>query len=296
MDFGWATSWRTEVGSSFTWGDGVPMSGDPNANAYIARHNVLSGMTMDAIQQAAVQTFFTQIKGAGTPNGSNLAPKLIDDLNSRLFLYCPVNDTTASFAAYALSINLAEGTFVNMVSGDLSVNGVTGGAGKYLNFGNSPSSFSASNYALGLYMRNTAGASGQVPMGIIESGVTKAAFLNPRNASGNLASAMNQTGTDGTSNTNASGFYISSRTTNTEYMIFKNGSLFATKTHNTTTASSLNTYGHANNSNTGVTNEDSRQLCTLFHCLGLTANEAEDLSFAINVFNTNCITGGRNTY
>lgn len=269
---------------------------DPDALAFIARHNQLSGATMGTVQQNAIFQFFNEIKGVGTPNGSNLATKLIDDLNSRLFLYCPVNDTTASFAAYALSINLAEGTFVNMVSGDLSVNGVTGGAGKYLNFGNSPSSFSASNYALGLYMRSTSGAAGQVPVGVIESGVTKAAFLNPRNASDNLASAMNQTVTDGTSNTNASGFYISSRTTNTEYMIFKNGSLFATKTHNTTTASSLNTYGHANNSNTGVTNEDSRQLCTLFHCGGLTANEAEDFAYALNNFNTNCITGGRNTY
>lgn len=296
MDFGWATSWRTEVGSSFTWGDGVPMSGDPNANAYIARHNVLSGMTMDAIQQAAVQTFFTQIKGAGTPNGSNLSPKLITNTNARVFLYCPVNNTTANFASYALSINLAEGTFVNMVSGDLSVNGVTGGTGKYLDFGNAPSDFVGSFYTIGVYSRSSIGASGQVSIGVIESGTTRASFINTRNGSNNLASGITQTGSDATPNTDGSGLYILSRTNGVEYNIYKNEVLFATKSHVSTTPSSFNIYGHANNSNVGVQNEDSRQLCTLFHCGGLTANEAEDFAYALNVFNTNCITGGRNTY
>lgn len=267
---------------------------DPDGAAFITAHETATGQSMGLVQKQAVCSFFNGVKGTGTPNGSNLTAKLITDTNARLFLYCPVDDTTADFNGYALSVNLQTGTFNNFVGGDIDVNGVTGGATKYLDFGVSPSAFGTTSSFL-LYNRsNTAIAA--VDMGATNTGFTDAFFMNTRNASNQWRYAHNRTTVTGLANVPSSGMHIVNRIDANNVSLYRDGSKVTTLAQTFTAATTNNIYGHANNNGGTLASESNRQLCTLGVTQTLTDNEAQDLAFLINQFNTNCITGGRNVY
>ena len=293
MGFGFASSFRTNTQFGF-----LPRFASSNewANAYIALLEAAYGGSLGVTQDTVVRTTFDMIYGIGTPNESDLSVKLLTNTNARLFLYTPQNDSTASFDAYRISANLQLGTFYNFVGGDISVYGVIGSATKYLDFGSSPSVFSSTSYAFGVYSRTNLAAGGNVDVGVWEGAVTKASFFNLRNAGNLTASANNQTSSNGTANVDSTGLYINSRRVNTDYDIYKNGSLFANIVASSTTASSFNQIGHASGVDGTPSNFSSRQLCGLFHCYGLTGDESEDLAYLLNYYNSNIITGGRNTY
>lgn len=199
------------------------------ALSYIAGLENDYGSALGFRQKDVICTTFNMLYGKGTPNGSDLSSKFITNTNARLFLYCPQNDTTANATAYRRSVNNQVGTFVNFVSGDFTVNGAIGGAGKYLNFGVATSAFSTNNMSFGVYNRtNVIGGSSQ-EMGTSGAASANASFVNLRNNTNNLIARVNST-TGGTafSNTDSSGFFEFSRLLSSEFKVYRNGSLLST--------------------------------------------------------------------
>jgi len=263
--------------------------------SYIAALETAYGATLPTTQKEVICSTFGMITGTGTPNESDMTSLLLTDLDSRLFLYCPFDDTTANFDAYKISTNLQTGTFNNFVSGDIGVNGISGGTGKYLDFGVSPSVFGAETAFL-CYVGDNVRSSGSNDMGSSESNFSIRTGINTRNNSNNRSSFVNQSTTDNISSTNSQGLYIVNRVDSSTNKVYKNGVLNQTNSTGGGTGTTNNTYGHANNLGGSVDRESPRELMTLGIFSKLTDNQAEDLAYLINYFNSNIITSGRNTY
>lgn len=168
---------------------------DPLAAAFIAEFNNVSAAEMALEQQSVCNTIALMLKGEGTTNGSDLTA-IIDDLN----FYCPADNSTSDFSGASLNFmnpSRFKRSFFGFLPGDLTVNGITGGAGKYIRTGYVPSV----EQTLGdcsYFWHTLTGGSG-APMGSISSDAnayTSAVFSFYGNNS-NYAAGGNDTNTAG---------------------------------------------------------------------------------------------------
>lgn len=128
--------------------------GDIHASAFIARHNTVSGGTMNATYQTYVLGWFLRAKGIYTTHAVDaFTPEIA--AGGEAYLYIPVNSTTFSIPAFFINAfnPLEVATPVGFVGADASVNGLTGGVGKHALFNRAPSHFGQNNIGADVYAR-----------------------------------------------------------------------------------------------------------------------------------------------
>lgn len=275
----------------------LTINSDADATAFIAAHNAISGTTMGAVQQTAVETFFLNLKGFGTTNGSDIWTIAHNDPDSRIFPLVPITDATTSFDVYQLdAVHLATGTYNNFVLGDLSVNGVTGGGTKYFDAGVSPNDLPQNDVSVHYYSRtNVEGNYRDVGASDASSYSTKQ-FSITANRSGNYRIDLNATGTltniAGASDTR--GTYSGVRDASNSTILYKDGASVGSSSTASVTPTTSNLYFHSHNQGGSLFQSSIRQLSFYAIMPSLDANEIADLEEAIVNLQTNVITGGRN--
>lgn len=215
----------------------------------------------------------------------------------------PINDTTANSGVYTMNLlNPTEkGTFVGMVAGDFTINGVIGGSGKYFNVGKAPSAFSQNTISHYMYSRTNV-MNANISFGCSNAAgdpanVTSVAMVT-KFTDGRLYGKVNRTtGYDinGFTLTDTLGF-IGIERNGTTVNLIKNGSIINTAAGTTSAAPpTFNMYGHANNGGGTAAFFDNRQLCGFIWFLPvLSASEKTALYTIVQHLQTNIIPGGRN--
>lgn len=138
-------------------------TGDADADAFIAAHNTATGGTMDSTMEANTLGFFLRLKGINTTYNENVFSQLLA-ANAELYPMLPDDVSNASISGY--SINAIDPTrnvtMVGFVAGDATVNGLTGGTGKYMIMNNAPSDYGQDDVGVSAYIRTSSLA---VPIG-----------------------------------------------------------------------------------------------------------------------------------
>jgi len=141
-------------GSSYaaTVYNGLTVSSITEADNFIIALETATSDTMGGRQKDAVNRLAWRFQGNGTTNSTDLWT-LLTATNAVMYISCPNDDSTAYFDGYAIDFldPTHVGTYVNMVSGDISVDGVTGGGSKYFNLGVQPADFANNDIMLHRY-------------------------------------------------------------------------------------------------------------------------------------------------
>lgn len=140
--------------------------GDINASAFITAHNTATGGTMDATMQANTLGFFLRLKGVNTTLYEDVFAELLAD-NAELYPCIPDNVSGASVAGFSINAvdPTSNATMVGFVPSDATVNGLTGGTGKYMILNNAPSDFGQNDVCVGTYARESNSLSCQIGAG-----------------------------------------------------------------------------------------------------------------------------------
>lgn len=263
---------------------------DADALVFIGNHEANTGASMGSVQKIAINNFYKRLKGQGTPHNSNLHSMAVAN-GARIYPLCPINDTTANALAYELDMvsnGVIKGVYNNFVSGDFTPQGVIGGATKFFNSGINATNYSLTNVSYGCYIRSNISSNIQGDFG--NDGRIS---LYPRNVSNLILVRVNDVTNGATGNSDSRGFYIISKNGTNKYLS-KNG-----------VKSSLPSVPLVSNANsiffhglyaspTTVSNTSSRQLSMYIMGLyDLTVNQTQDLYDAVQNYQTEVITGGR---
>jgi hypothetical protein len=131
-------------------------TGDVDADAFIAAHNTATGGTMDSTMEANTLGFFLRLKGINTTYNENVFAELLT-ANAELYPMMPDDVSNASISGY--SINAIDptrnATMVGFVPADATINGITGGGGKYMIMNNAPSDYGQDDVGIGAYVRSS---------------------------------------------------------------------------------------------------------------------------------------------
>lgn len=272
---------------------------DVDALAFIAAQNANTGLQMGIVQKIAVNNLYKRFKNViPTPNGSDLWTKVVAS-GSRIWILCPVNDTTASAAAYNIEFvsKTVLGTFNGFASGDYTPNGVTGGTlPKYFNAGNSPNAYPL-NDILDLFYTRAVATGTAFGFGATDAAAANRLALSLRATAGiELGYQVNDNTPTNFSSTlaNNKGLIGVQRAASGTKTAWLNGVSINSTAVASTGRTANNVYFHALNNNGTASNSYDKQLCLYGHGLpALTANEHSDLSWIINLYQTEVITGGR---
>lgn len=263
------------------------LSDNTVAAEFIYQHNAETGLTMAATQRSAITTLVKNLDGDGTFNSSQFLPRLIAQ-GSKLYPYCPVDNSTANANAYKMclidpSANL---TFINFVSGDFTPNGVTGGATKQAATGITAQRYLAQKTGFHAYSRSNTTPTGTQVLGN-SSGGNLEFWLRD---SGQCYTKINSVTYTNAAVADSLGLFSSSIKIGTSTQIYKRGVLVTTGGPVLTPPTANEIYLHSG----GSTNYETRQIAG--YCLGFTpetANEWADWEELWTRYQTNVITGGR---
>lgn len=274
----------------------LTINADADAVAFINAHNTATGQAMDAVQQAAIFNLVDALKGTGTPNGSDLWT-CFDTSNSEIYLYCPVSDSVAAADGYQVDLidPSADATLTNFTAGDITTLGVTSGSGKYLAMKRAPDDFGQNDIAVHVYSRTSSISAISMEIGTINAaswtgiGVT----LWPRWSAGiamhcNSGYSLTGTYSDG------QGLLTVQRDNASSMEYYQDGVQIGTAALASSAPISQTFYGHATRLTSGVGYEGTNQLALLAVTCALTADELEDFEYAVEQYQTQVITGGRN--
>lgn len=257
------------------------------ASKFIAAHESATGLSMGTVQQNSIKDLFNHFSGIGTPNNSNLLGLFLSQaVLPRIWIYCPSTDSIASSAGYNIELltQTTLGTFNNFVSGDFTVNGVIGGATKWFGSGVSPSNYPQNAIGFGVYCRTNSDA-------LAMEGGTTSTYVLTRYLN-NIRTRQNDGTTTQIPNTDSRGLFMAQRN-GTSKQFYKNGVSIFSSTIPTTVLNATEFYFHAQNIGS-LAQVSSRQLAFLTMGLPImTANEHDDFYYAIQQYQTNVITGGR---
>jgi len=147
--------------------NGLTVSSITEAGTFITALETLTSDTMGGRAKDAVNRLVWMLKGNGTTNATDLWT-LLTSTNAAWYIYCPNNDSTAYFDGYKIDLlnPTHTGTFINMVSGDISVEGVKGGSGKALNMDVQPADFDINNIMCHFYQSKYGFEYLTCPMGV----------------------------------------------------------------------------------------------------------------------------------
>lgn len=269
---------------------------DANALAFIAAHELATGSTMGAIQQQAVCILVGMLKGTGTTNGTDFWTSMVAD-GTAFYPLVPIDDTTANATAYSMDLVTATalGTYNNFVSGDFQPTGVTGGTTKYFDTGKAPLDYLSDDNCFGVYCMDAFGEN-TASIGARQGGALNSSSLNSRSMSDTKNFINNRNGSSNTIvNSDGAGLFYCSRDSSGFESVIQDttiDTLAATRS----ARSSYNYYAHALNSVGSAIAPATKELSMYF--VGMrpieTAARITDFYEAVNTFQTNVITGGRN--
>lgn len=278
------------------WGSKQSLVCSAEGLSFIAAHEAATGSTMGDIQKTAICGFVSRLMGNDTTFGTNLWT-MFDNNNTKLWTLTPIDDSTANAAAYNVELMSAStlGTYNNFISGDFTPNGVIGGSTKYFDTGVSPNGFGSNNFATCMYSRTNVEAFTS-DFGALTS-PNSTHYLQTRRfltTSNRLLYRHNTSTTVNTSNSDSRGLFLMNRNGNNNYM-YRNGTQLVTTVDSGNLAPSHNLYFHALNNNGTTSTESSRQLALYATFIPyLNANENVDFYEAVQWYQSNVITGGRN--
>jgi len=265
--------------------------------AFIAAHEAATGLPMGLTQKQAVCGFVSRLMGVGTTNSSDLWTLFLAK-GTLIHPLTPVNNTTANASAYSMELMSASsiGIYVNFVSGDFTPTGVIGGSTKYFDSSKTPNNFSLNSQLHGAYINSGATVSAiQYVFGSIGSSNTMLQF---RTGSPSTAYATQNSNSFHSSGLDFNSLWFSGRNNSTQQ--FYQVDLVTPETEGKTSAAqstAYNIYFHGANSS-GTLSLPASDLSLAMYFLNMPSNlnaaQRTDLLEAVQWYQTNVITGGRN--
>lgn len=274
----------------------LTINADADAVAFINAHNTATGESMATTQQAAIFNFVSALKGTGTPNGSDLWT-CFENTNSEIYPYCPVSDSLATADGYQVDLidPTVDAVLNNFTAGDITTNGVTSGSGKYLAMKRAPNTFGQNDIAVHVYPRTSSASAISMEIGSINSGTWSGIGVSlwPRWSAGiamhcNSAYSLTGTYSDG------QGLLTVQRDNASSMEYYQDSVQIGTAALASSAPISQTFYGHATRLTSGVGYEGTNQLALLAATCSMDANERADWFFAVDQYQTEVITGGRN--
>lgn len=261
---------------------------DPLVSDFISKHESDTGITMGAVQQAAIRGFVKRLRGIGTTNGTDFIGGVLAPL--AIWPYCPSNDSIASSAGFALNLldpNTYNLTFNNFVSGDFQPTGLTGGGTKYANTGIGVDTASYNNYMMSFYLR-TAASIGSA-MGALNNAGSRA--LDPGiNSPTQYANFRRNTSQITPTITNTQGLF-----TESEAIRYRNVTQFDTTPSINALLNNNTIYLHCRNFSGAANIANAGEFAGFaYGTVNFTAAAMQDWYEAWDYYQTNVITGGRN--
>lgn len=244
-------------------------------------------------QQAALNQLAINLKGEGQTNtGSPL-----NVWNYLVFLppYSPKDDTTSDATSFAVNLidrtrNL---TFVGFVSGDFSINGLTGGAGKYALTGYTPSGdFDQNNSGLDGYSRTQSTNNG-CAMGCSDASYANGFYLYIRNAGNQGFSRMNDSTDLSPTITDSRGMFSTGRTASNAKNFRQNGVVVGSAATVSTALSTREIVLHAINRGGTITEFDNRQFAGFVGREGLSQPLMDYIYECWQIYQSECTPLGR---
>lgn len=264
------------------------------ALAFIAKHELDTGVSMGAIQKNAICVFVKELK-LGSINGSDLWT-LMSDKGTILHPLSPSTDSAASSAGFKVDLISATsiGTMNNFIAGNFTPDGLQGGTGKYFDLISTPNDFNQS--LVGFYFfATTATTNGvTVPLGASDAGTTNRHLLRVDTSPDQVYAAVNSATYPSPSNTlSGVGLFGGQRNIGSVDNIF-NGDILSTQVLSSVSTSSNSIYTMAR-SNNGVVANEFNGVCGghVINAPVFTANQVEDFYAAWQNYQDNIITGGR---
>ena len=138
-------------------------TGDVDSDAFITAHDAATGGTMDATMQGYTLGFFLRLKGINTTHPENVFAEILSE-SGEIYPMLPDSVSGASIAGYSINAidPSSNATMVGFVPADATVNGLTGGSGKYMTLNNAANDFDQNDVSAHAYIRTSAVA---VPIG-----------------------------------------------------------------------------------------------------------------------------------
>jgi hypothetical protein len=285
------SSFAASVDSSLT------VSSITEAGTFITALETLTSDTMEGRQKDAVNRLVWMLKGNDTTNSTDLWT-LLTATNAAWYIYCPNDDATAYFDGYKIDLldPTHTGTFINMVAGDISVEGVKGGSGKALNMDVQPADFDLDNIMCHFY-QSKYGFNQTVPMGVhlTTQNTNGVSAFWQGNATQAIIRVNNAGGGSYPTKQSITGVMSFGRDSATQVKTATNGNYDGTANVASVSAISEDFYAHGyHNASTGVSTFPSPNTYAGFSVTPwLSADEYLDFSQAWDEFNKIIITDGR---
>lgn len=259
---------------------------DPDALSFIAAHEAATGMTMGLVQKEAICGFVSRLMGNDTTYGSDIWTKAVSS-NALIYPLCPIDDNTANANAYNIELisQAALGNFINFVPADITPNGVQGGTGKYFNTTVNHSLYPQNDNSIGGYIniRNTASqqiAGVSLPNFTLDTSTVSVIWRLNTSGGGTYIDAVR------------TGMFIAQRNNSTNTDLYKNGVLVGSQNLTSSTPASRSVFFHRVNARSTYFN--GRFAMYIYGMPSMTSNEQADFYEAVQWYQTNVITGGRN--
>jgi hypothetical protein len=284
----------TYFNSSFT-------SIDPDASQFIGNWEVEATLSlgvpteMGIVQKLAVNDFYRGWKGEGTPNGTNNHAIAVAN-NARVYLLIPFADGTANGDIYcldAVSNGVLKGSYLNMVAGDFTAQGVIGGTGKAFSTLTGQNFYNINNVGIGAYCRTNQAANNALIFGAGTNFTDNSMFMNPRNLSDENTFRLNDS-TAGFSNLSldSRGWRMIQRSGTTREL-WKDDNLIYSDSVAAIGQSTRDVLFHAFNAGI-ISSTTTRQLCCYVYGMPyLTLAQSQDFYTVIQRLQSNVIVGGR---
>ena len=262
----------------FGFGTGIAKAGGVSYDADASAFFIAASIT-DTTQKSAVNQLVLDLKSYGIwTKCSAIYPIVGGSATSHKYNLKNPLDTNAAF-------RLTFSTGWTHAS-----TGMTG-ASAYANTNLTPSSsLTANNTHLSIYMGTDTAAGNKVEMGVGVGGTLIPIMILMSKYTGTIAqsNAYNlSTNQITASNTNASGFYIGSRTSSTSHKLYKSSSILATDTNtNSNTLPTLSMTIGALNSNGSIVQYSDRRFQFASIGSGLTDTEAANFYTAVQAYQT----------
>jgi hypothetical protein len=273
---------------------------DIDALSFISAHETSTGLPMGLTQKFAIQGFVLRLKGIGTTNGTDIWTTAKSN-GGRLWPLCPTDDTTANADGYKVELITASplGEYVNFLPGDFTPTGAIGGAGKYFDTNTRYRQVNADLFGISVYARtydttNFATYIGSYAITTSTSAVYSTA-IRQGSSDTDMRYAVNA-GLDAVTTTSQPvGLFTAQRLSVGNQTFYINGVQVDSKTRSRIVSQDYNTYAHALNNTDVVQSESTAELalyCTNWRSMGVVG--LVDFNEAIQWYQTNVITGGRN--
>jgi hypothetical protein len=287
-------------GSSFAASvdNSLTVSSITEAGTFITALETQTSDTMNGRAKDAVNRLVWMLKGNDTTNSTDLWT-LLTATNAAWYIYCPNDDATAYFDGYKIDLldPTHTGTFINMVAGDISVEGVKGGSGKALNMDVQPADFDLNSIMCHFYQSKYRFEYITVPMGVhlTNQGTNGVSAFWQFNTTASVVRVNNAGGGSYPTKQSITGVMSFGRDSATQVKTATNGNYDGTANVASVSAITEDFYAHGyQNASTGVsTNPSSNTYAGFSVTPWLSADEYLDFSEAWDEFNKIVITNGR---